>query len=136
MGSENDIGLSAELQRFIILAIGMGLDSLRELGSLTPMVLSSRDGEITLGALAVDGDELMKVAAEVVSELPSDTDFYALLFDGKMNVDGALLEAVIVQAGERGGGQGHMVYQQYEPETYESVGAPEYAGRVEQFPSR
>ncbi|MBC7929226.1 MAG: hypothetical protein H7Z38_01555 [Rubrivivax sp.] len=136
MGNENDIDLSAKLQQFILRAIGMGLDNLRKLGSLTPMMLSSRDDELNLGVLAVEGDELMRVAADVVSELPSDTDFYALLFDGKMNVDGILLSAVIVQAGERNGGQGHMVYQQYEPETYKSVGTPEYAGRIEHLPSR
>jgi hypothetical protein len=136
MSRENDFGLSDELQRFILIAVGMGLDNLQKLGSLMPMILSARGDEYGLCALAVDADDLMEAATKHVVELPSETSFYALVFDGKMNVEGTVLNAVIVQAGERGEAHGHMVYQPYDLETHEADGAPEYAGHVEQLLSR
>jgi hypothetical protein len=133
MSNEEDVELSDELQRLILLAVGMGMDNLQKLGSLTPMVLSAQGDELGLAALAVDTGEVMEAAMKHVAELPPGTSQYALVFDGKMNVDGAIVNAIIAQAGERGSSHGHMVYQPYNPETREPDGGPEYAGRVEQF---
>jgi hypothetical protein len=133
MSNKTKLELSQDLQQFIILALGIGIDNLRKQGSLIPMVLTLRGEEIDLSVLAVDADQVMKAAAEHVAELPPETDFYALLFDGKMNVEGEVFQAAIVQAGERGSEHGHTVYQQYDVKTYELIRGPEYAGQAEQF---
>ena len=136
MSNETKLELSQDLQQFIILALGVGIDNLRKQGSLIPMVLSLRGEEIDLSVLDVAADEVMKAAAEHVAGLPPETDFYALLFDGKMNVEGEVFQAAIVQAGERGSERGHTVYQQYDVKTFEVIGRPEYAGQAEQFFNR
>ena len=133
MSNREDLDLSDELQRFILLAVGMGMDNLQKLGSLTPMVLSAQGDEYSLGALAVDAGDVMEVAAKHAAELPPETSLFALVFDGKMNVEGKIVNAIVVQAGERGLSRGHMVYQPYNPETHDLDGEPEYAGHIEQF---
>lgn len=133
MSNESKWELNQDLQQFIILALGVGIDNLRKQGSLIPMVLSLRGEEIDLSVIDAAADEVMRAAAEHVAGLSPETDLYALLFDGKMNVEGEVFQAVIVQAGERGSGRGHTAYQQYDVKTYEIVGSPEYAGQAEQF---
>ena len=136
MSNGTKLEVSQDLQQFIILALGVGIDNLRKQGSLIPMVLSLRGEEIALSVIDVAAGEVMKAAAEHVAGLSPKPDSYALLFDGKMNVDGEVFQAVIVQAGERGSEHGHTVYQQYDFKTHEVVGRPEYAGQAEQFLGR
>lgn len=133
MSNEEDFELSDELQRFILLAIGLGLDNMKKSGSLIPMVLSAQGDEYGLAAITVEADEVMEAAAEHVAGLPPETDRYALVFDGKMNVEGEIVSAVIAQGGERGAAHGHMVYQSYNSGTHEPEGIPDYAGQVEQL---
>ncbi len=49
-----DFNLSRELQEFAVLSLGMGLDNLKESGSLIPMVLSVRDNDFSVGVLATE----------------------------------------------------------------------------------
>ena len=134
MSGEDEIEMSEELGRLIQLALGIGLNNLQELGSLSPLVLSAQGTDYGLAAIAADdGDDVMGLGAAHVAGLPAETGLYAFVFEGKLNVEGAVVSAVIVQAGERGRDQGHMVYQPFDPQTREAAGEPEYAGAVEQY---
>jgi len=133
MSNERDFDASSELKELILLASGMGLENLQEQGSLLPMLITVKDSEYTLVVIAEDGGDTLGMAARHVAELSNGTGSYALIFDGRLTIDDVSFQAVIVQAGERGSGHGHMVFQRYEPVIYGAVGDPEYGGQVEQF---
>jgi hypothetical protein len=136
MSKEADFDASSDLEELILLASSMGLENLQEHGSLLPMLISVKDSEYALVVIAEEAGDTLGMAARHVAELPDGTNSYALLFDGKLSIDDESFRAVIVQAGERGSGHGHMVFQRYEATTYAAVGDPEYGGQVEQFLSR
>ena len=133
MSVETDFDASSSLQRLIMVASGMGLDNLREQGSLIPMLISAKKDEYELCVIATDANDVMRMAAHRVLELPDETDSYALVFEGKINLDGTIVQAIIVQAAERGRKHGYIVFQRYEPKTYLAIGGPEYGGHAEQF---
>lgn len=133
MADEDDFDASPELQEFIILSIGMGLDNLQKEHSLVPMLLSVENDQYALGALAVEADQVMTAAANHVASLPMATSRYALVFTGRIGVGDDLSHAVIAQAGERGALHGHTLFQTYDPNTFLATGEPQYAGHADQL---
>jgi hypothetical protein len=133
MADEDNFDASPELQEFILLSIGMGLDNLQQEHSLLPMLLSVENDQYSMGALAVDADRVMAAAANHVASLPTATSRYALVFAGRIGVGDDLLHAVIAQAGERGALHGHNVFQTYDANTFVATGEPQYAGHADQL---
>lgn len=97
------------------------------------MVVSVQDNEFALAALTVESREVLDAAAKHVAALPAQTDRYALLFDGKIAAGDQTSQAIIAQAGERGGAHGYTVFQVYDPKTFEAVSETEYGGRAAQL---
>ena len=133
MADETNFDASPELQEFILLSIGMGLDNLQKEHSLVPMLLSVENDQYSIGALAVDADQVMAAAAKHVASLPTATSRYALVFTGRIGVGDDLSHAVIAQAGERNALHGHTVFQTYDPSTFLATGEPQYAGHAGQL---
>src|SRR4029453_6805457 len=127
MAHEDNFDASPELQEFILLSIGMGLDNVQKEHSLVPMLLSVENDQYSMGALAVDAGQVMAAAATRVASLPTTTSRYALVFAGRIGVGDDLSHAVIAQAGERGAIHGHTVFQTYDPNTFLATGEPQYA---------
>ena len=134
----NEIGFAAstEFKQFILLAISLGLNNLQQEGSLIPMLVSANNGEYRLCALAVEANQVIDAAAKHVAERHDQIDYYALIFNGKVDADGLMMNAVIAQVGEHSSGHGHVLFQKYDPQTYDALGAPEYGGQAEQFLGR
>jgi len=133
MAHEDNFDGSPELQEFILLSIGMGLDNLQKEHSLVPMLLSVENDQYSMGALAVDAGQVMAAAANRVASLPTATSRYALVFAGRIGVGDDLSHAVIAQAGERGALHGHTVFQTFDPSTFLATGEPQYAGHADQL---
>ena len=133
MADEEHFDASPELQEFIVLSIGMGLENLQKEHSLVPMLLSLENDQYALGALSADADQVIAAAANHVATLTTDTSCYALVFTGRIGVGDDLSHAVIVQAGERGALHGHTVFQTYDPNTFLATSEPQYAGHADQF---
>ena len=133
MEDEAEFDASPELQEFIILNIGMGLDNLEKEHSLIPMLVSVGNDQGTICVLAVDTDQVMAAAANHVASLPTTTSRYALIFTGRVSVGDDLSHAVIAQAGERGALHGHIVFQTYDANTFVATSAPVYGGHADQF---
>lgn len=133
MTEEDNFDASPELQEFVILSIGMGLDNLQKEGSLIPMLVSVQKDEYALAVLVVEPDKLMETAADRVAALPAETDRYALVFNGKIGIGDDVMHAVIAQAGERTAAHGYTVFQAYDSETFAAIGEPEYGGRTDQL---
>jgi hypothetical protein len=131
-----DFDLSRELQEFAVLSLGMGLDILKESGSLIPMVVSVKDNDSSLGVLATENMSVVKAAATYLATLTTEPERYAVLFNGKIGDGSNVVCAVIAHVGERGGRHGHTVFQAYDTETFSPLGQPEYAGQVDQLLSR
>jgi hypothetical protein len=134
----NEIGFAAstEFNQFIVLAISLGLNNLQQEGSLIPMIVSANNGEYTLCALAVEAHQVIDAAADHIGERQNEIDYYALIFNGKVDAQGLITNAVIAQVGEHGSGHGHLLFQKYDPQTYDALGAPEYWGTAEQLLGR
>jgi len=134
----NEFGLagSSEFKQFILLAISLGLNNLRQEGSLIPMIVSANNGEYTLCALAVEANQVIDAAANPIGERQHEIDYYALIFNGKVDAQGLIANAVIAQVGEHDSGHGHILFQKYDPHTYDALGAPEYGGTAEEFLGR
>jgi len=133
MADEDDFDASPELQEFIVLSIGMGLDNLQRQHSLVPMLVSVEHDQYAIGALAVDADQVMAAAANQVASLPAATGLYALVFTGRIGVADDLSHAVIAQGGERGAFHGHTIFQTYDPKTFVATSEPQYAGHADQL---
>ena len=133
MADEHEFDASPELQEFIVLSIGMGLDNLQREHTLVPMLISVENDQYALGALAVDADQVIAAAANHVASLPTETGCYALVFTGRIGVGDDLSHAVIAQAGERAALHGHTVFQTYDPNTFLATSEPQYAGHADQF---
>lgn len=123
---------SRELQEFIVLSLGLGLDNLQESGSLIPMLVSVKDNDFSLGVLAVETNAL-DAAGNYLASLASEPDRYAIIFNGQIGDGNTTAPAVIAQAGERGASHGHSVFQLYESETFSAIGQPQYAGHADQL---
>lgn len=136
MADEDDFDASAELQEFIVLSIGMGLDNLETEHSLIPMLVNVENDQYAISVLAVDADQVMAAAANHVASLPMATNRYALVFTGRIGVGDDLSHAVIAQAGERGALHGHTVFQTYDPNTSLATSGPQYAGHADQWLGR
>lgn len=136
MAEENEFDASPELQEFIILSIGMGLNNLENEHSLVPMLVTVENDQYAICALAVDADQVMSAAANHVASLPIATSRYALIFTGRIGVADDLSQAVIAQAGERGALHGHIVFQTYDENTFVANSAPMYGGHADQFFAR
>src|SRR5690242_15738665 len=95
----NEFGLagSSEFKQFILLAISLGLNNLRQEGSLIPMIVSANNGEYTLCALAVEANQVIDAAANHIGERQHEIDYYALIFNGKVDAQGLIANAVIAQ---------------------------------------
>jgi hypothetical protein len=133
MSNKTEFAGSPEFEQFILLAIGMGLDNLQSEGSLIPMIVSNNNGEYSLCVLTAEANQVMDAAANHIGNLPAGTDYYALVFSGKVDVEGLIANAVIAQAGDRGSTHGHVLFQKYDPQSYGALGAPEYGGIAAQF---
>ena len=133
MADEDDFDASPELQEFIILSIGMGLDNLQKEHSLVPMLVSVENDQYAIGALAVDADQVMAAAANHIASLPTATSRYALVFSGRIGVGDDLSHAVIAQAGERGALHGHTIFQTYDAHSFVATSQPQYAGHADQL---
>ena len=131
----DDFDASRELQKLIVQSLGLGLDSLRESGSLIPMVVSVKDNDCSLCVLTSEG--ALDAAASYLAALPAEPDGYVVIFNGQIG-DGNEVSsrAVIAHAGERGGFHAYTVVQSYDPETLSPLGKPEYVGRADQLLGR
>ena len=136
MSNEIGFAVSTEFKQFIVLAISLGLNNLQQEGSLIPMIVSANNGEYTLCALAVETNQVIDAAANHIGERQNEIDYYALIFNGKVDAQGLITNAVIAQVGEHGSSHGHLLFQKYDPQTYDALGAPEYGGTAEQLLGR
>ena len=85
--------------------------------------------------LAVEANEVIDAAANHIRERQNEIDYCALIFNVKGDAQG-LTNAVIAQVGEHGSSHGHLLFQKYDPQTYDALGAPEYGGTAEQLLGR
>jgi hypothetical protein len=128
--------LSRELQEFIVLTLGLGLENLKESGVLIPMIVSVKDNEYTLCVLAGDNISAVEQGANYLSSLPSDPDRYAVMFIGQIAYGNSQSSAVVAHLGERGQPYGHTAIQAYDPETFSALGQPQYFGQADQLLGR
>jgi hypothetical protein len=83
--------VALNLRSSYFLRFGIGLDNLQKEGSLIPMIVSTNNGEYLLNVLAVEANQVMDAAANQIGDLPAGTDYYALVFNGKVDVEGQRL---------------------------------------------
>src|SRR5262245_49124870 len=95
MSEDNDFDASPELEQFITLSLGIGLDNLQKERSLVPMLVSVANDEYAIGALSVNADEVMAAATNHVATLSPETKFYALVFNGRIKRRGAMVPAYL-----------------------------------------
>jgi hypothetical protein len=131
-----DFDVSRELQEFIVLSLGLGLDNLQKSGSLMPMVVSVKDSDFSLGVLTTAGTSVMDAGANYLASLITEPDRYALIFNGEIGEGNTVMSAVIAHVGERGGSHGYTVFQSYDSETFSALGQPQYIGHADQLLGR
>ena len=130
-----DFDASRELRELIVQSLELGLDNLRESGSLIPMVVSVKDNDCSLCVLT--SESALDAAASYLAALPAEPDRYVVIFNGQIG-DGneVWTSAVIAHAGERGGLHAYEVAHSYDLETFSALGKPEYVGRADQLLGR
>lgn len=133
MSEEGVFDGGVELREFLFLCLGLGLNNLQSEGSLVPMIVTVRNNQFSLCALAVDSHQVMNAAANHLSGLPDEAERYALVFSGKIGVGSQLVHAVIVQGGECGGTTEYILFQPYAPKTFATLGDPQYGGHADQL---
>ena len=74
MSNESGFDASPEFTQFILLAISLGLNNLKEDGIFIPMIVSANNGEYTMCVLAVEDNQVMDAAAIHIGKLPKGTD--------------------------------------------------------------
>jgi hypothetical protein len=130
--------ISDELLQLVFMALDYGIDSLSVDGVLTPFVMViHEDQRKLLRFVAEDMGAVLKQAKAMIYDLGEDADQYALAFDGFVSVGDEKMDAIIVEAGERGQPFGHTFAQRYLPATedmpLQTVGNAGYLDQCEQY---
>src|SRR5688572_25161813 len=106
-----------ELWQLILFALDHGLESVRGGGPLVPFLLSTGSGRPTLQRFVADSlDRSREMAAAAASSLPPDVQLYAFAVDGYLRSEaeaGQPQDAIIVEAGQRGGAAAFLFTQTY-----------------------
>jgi hypothetical protein len=108
---------SPELLELIFFALDHGIESVRGGGSLVPFLLTTGSGRPTLARFVADSLERSReMVAEAASKLPPDVNLYAFAIDGYLRGEtDDPLDAIIVEAGQRGAPVAYLFAQTYRP---------------------
>lgn len=128
--------LNPQFAELVFLALDHGIDSLRNGGSLIPLVFyDGPEGRQLHRFLTGDLEASVRPAREHIATRPADVTAYALAYDGHVTLDGQKQDAVLVEASERGRGAGVFMAQRYMPKRFlrrlRVVGNPVLIGECE-----
>ena len=127
---------SPELLELILFALDHGTELVRGGRPLIPFLLTTGTGRPTLQRFVAESDARSRELAEDAgSTLPADVNLFALAVDGLLRGEtGERHEAVIVEAGQRGGGPAFHFAQSYQPkdvtQDFQVLGKPAHVGET------
>jgi hypothetical protein len=127
---------SPELLELVLFALDHGIESVRGGGPLIPFLLTTGTGRPMLQRFVAESDARSREMAEdAASKLPADVNLYALAVDGVLRGEtGERQEAVIVEAGQRGGGAAFLFAESYQPkdvtQDFQVLGKPVHVGET------
>lgn len=129
------IDASDYLMDLIFQALEHGIDSLRA-RNMTPFVITVEGGARTLRRfIKPTAAEALDAAADWVADQPPETTHYALGYEIVLTVEGADVDAVLVEGGQRGQSDAYLFAQRYittADQTLRTVGDPAYMGTAPQ----
>jgi len=128
---------SETLMDTVFFALDHGVDSVRGGGSLVPFLVTEGAERKLERFLTERLEEGLAKAHVAASSLDSAVRAYAIAHDGYVTIEGTKFDAIIVEAGERGGPAAFMFAQRYKPKkgafgSLKTVGNPAFLGESEQ----
>lgn len=96
-------------------ALDHGSELIRNRGALVPFTISVAQGEFKVAAFTLPPVEAVEAAKTAVRQLPAETEAYAIVFLGDINLSGKPYKAVVVEGSERGQPHGFRLGQPLEP---------------------
>lgn len=125
--------ISEKLIELVFTALDHGIELVRAAGSpMTPFAIIVEGENRTLHRFAAQ-DGVSK-AKEFIATLPPETTLYAIAADAFVTIGDRKHDAVVVEAGERGQGSGHLFAQRYRPANehgpFAPFGNPVYMGQA------
>ena len=82
-----------------------------------PPTLFTDDGKVHR-FVCEDSVKLVEKAREFISSLSKDVQMYVITYEGYATVDGVKYDALMLEVGERGGGEGAVFGQRYQPKKF------------------
>jgi len=138
MPESTEIQMTQQFADLLFLALDHGVDSVRASGGpLTPFFIAyEQDGKRQLHRFAAERlEEGQQRAREAIAALPPSVTAYALAYDGFITVQGTKIDAILVEASERGRPAGVRMAQRYTPKkflrSFQTVGNPALLGECE-----
>lgn len=129
--------MSEKFADLVFFALDHGVDSIRASGGpLTPFVVVEQDGQRQLHRFVTERlEEGQQRAREAIAASPPTTTAYAMAYDGYITVQGTKVDAILVEASERGRPAGVRMAQRYTPKkflrSFQTVGNPAVLGECE-----
>jgi hypothetical protein len=110
------MNISDRLMDLIFSAVEQGLMPLKRQQALVPFVMCRTKRGVVLSRFTHPHlDDALEKAYAHIRTLDTDTLAYALIYDGIVSVEDQDIDAVLVEAGERGQADGWRFAQRYQP---------------------
>lgn len=130
----DDLQAHPKLSALVAWALEHGLGRLREAGRLQPTLVVESAGKRGVQRFRNrDQARALGEAQTAAAALEPSVERYALLYDALIPVDGRRVDAVVVDAAERDGGEAWRIVQRYRPrqgsDPLATIGKPLLVGR-------
>lgn len=139
MSIAQKLGISEELFQLINDGFDRALENLQSSGeAFNPFILVEGGEKLEFRRLvAPQPEQAVRAGRVLIGRLPGEKIRYALVFDGRVPLDGEPHDAVIVEGGERCSDFGVAVAMYYRSapgeEVVEQVGNPRPLGRIDNY---
>jgi hypothetical protein len=131
-----NLEMSEKFADLVFMALDHGVDSVRSGGPLIPFLVTERGGERTLQRFVAERLEQGEAhGRQILARLPAEVTAYAFAYDGFLTIEGTKVDAIFVEASERGRPAGVRMAQRYKPKNllrgFQTIGNPAFVGECE-----
>ena len=131
-----NLEMSEKFADLVFMALDHGVDSVRAGGPLIPFLVTERGSERTLQRFVAERLEQGEAQGrQILASLPAEVTAYAFAYDGFLTIEGTKVDAILVEASERGRRAGVRMAQRYTPKkflrSFQTIGNPAFVGECE-----